>query len=168
MSKFKAFEELTDPLVLPIGGKEYTIAPLGAADGIRFTLASDPKVEPEDVPGGIPTDDEVNRMFLGAAYDQMIADNIPGPALTRAVMAAMADHKAGRVAAQILWETGGDPKAVTQLANKLANKAKRKQPTDRATSTKRPDSTSGTNSQKGSPGRKAKAPLGLSSSSSGD
>ena len=147
MTKLKAYEELADPLIIPINGKEYTIPPLGAHDGILFTLASDPANANEL---DTLTDDQVNRMFLGDVYDEMIADNVPGEALTRALLAAMADHKSGRLAATMLWETGGDPKAVTDYVKTLVQRAKRKKPTDKATSTKRQASTSGTTSRKAS------------------
>lgn len=142
MTQFKDFDELADPLILPIKGKLYTIPPVGAADGIRFNLAADPTVKDASP----ISDEEFFRIFLGTAYDEMVADNIPGAALIRAAYAALADFQSGRGAAVIMWETGGDPKAIEAYSRAHApnRAARRSKPTAAANSTKRPASTSGT------------------------
>lgn len=137
MTQFKDFSELVDPLVLPINGKQYTIPPVGAKDGIRFTLSADPKAT--DVPP--ISDAEFFRIFLGATYDEMVEDNVPGSAVTRAAAVALADFQRGRAVAEVMWETGADPKAL--LAYVEANSPQRKRqggtqrkPTAKATSTR--------------------------------
>lgn len=107
---FKNFEEITAPLVLPIGPKEYTIPSIGIADGIRLTdhLSPDSKEPPM-------TNEQFRRLILGSAYDEMIADNAPSLAVALAAQTALVDHQTGRAAAEIFWETGGDPKGMTKV-----------------------------------------------------
>lgn len=135
----------TDPLVLPINGKKYTIPEVNIADGIRFT---------EVVEGDASktmTDEEFFRTFLGSTYDEMLADNVPGGAVHRAASAALADFQSGRALAEIMWKTGGDPKGLQELVdsfippNRSARRAsKPSTSTAAANTTKRPGSTSGT------------------------
>jgi hypothetical protein len=145
---FKDYSELVDPLVLPIGGKEYTIPPVGAADGIRFATSIDP-----NLPDAEPiSDDEFMTMFLGPAYDDMLADNVPSPAMMRAAMTALAEHQRGRSVAEVVWETGADPKALADyVMRSLPNrKARRKSKrTGGANTTKRQGSGSGTKHHQG-------------------
>lgn len=108
MSKFEDYNKLADPLKLPINGKMYTIPEVGAADGIKFTTS----VGEEDT--AALSDEEFFTMFLGPAYAEMVADNVPGPAIIRAAMTALADFQRGRATAEVMWATGGDPKAVEQ------------------------------------------------------
>lgn len=119
MSKFKDFEELVEPLVLPIGGTLYRIPPVNAEDGIRFRLARDSDSETPQL-----TDAEFFEIFLGDAYEQMLADNIPDTAITRAAQTAHADFERGRSVAEVMWETGADPKALLDFVQ--ANTPKRK------------------------------------------
>lgn len=105
----KAFEEFApEPLVFPIGDKQYTVAPLGYREGIRLqgvlagTDHSLDDAKPED--GW--------RLVLGKAWDEMVADNVPIEALSRAGFAAMSDFQFGRAAAERVWESGIDPEAM--------------------------------------------------------
>lgn len=122
MTDFKDFNDLIEPIILPIGGKQYTIPPVSAEDGIRFKIARSgvegaPKI----------TDDDFERIFLGDVRDEMIADNVPAEALNRALATALTDHSAGRDAARIMWETGGDPKAAAAYVKAHApNRASRR------------------------------------------
>lgn len=132
----------TEPLSFPINGKTYTLAPLGIADGLRLADA---------VTGN---DDELNdlsgaalwRMLLGDVWDQMLTDNVPLEAATRAGLTALADHQHGRAFATIVWETGADPKELDRyLTAKAPNRAaKRSRSTAKAPTTKPPVSTSTT------------------------
>lgn len=143
---FKDFNELIDPLVLPIGGIDYTIPPVGAADGIRFNISVDPTTN--TAPG--ISDDEFLRMFLGTAYEEMLANNVPSQAMMRAAMTGLAEFQRGRSVAEVIWETGADPKALADyvmrsLPNRKARrKAKKSKGTAAATSTPTPGSGSGT------------------------
>lgn len=134
---FKDYQELADPLVLPIKGKKYTIPAVGLADGIKLTEGLDPESKTP-----MP-DEEFHRILLGTAYDEMLADNIPGPALVRASLAALADFQRGRATAEVLWETGGDPKALTAWVKSTMNRASRRKAAQAGT-TKAPVSGSST------------------------
>jgi len=105
---------------LPINGKNYTIPPLGAADGLRFSGVLKSGAEETW------SDDEFKRVFLGSAYDEMLADNVPETAVSRAAITALAEFKSGRAAAEIMWETNGDPKALTSYVSKNLNRASRR------------------------------------------
>lgn len=105
---FRAFKDITDPLVLPYDeNTAYVIPPVTAEDGSKFRVA---QAEGRSIEG-----EEYFRMFLGEAYDEMIADGVDDQFVLRAAFAALADHQAGRAVAAIVWETGGDPKAVADL-----------------------------------------------------
>lgn len=108
---FKDYNEIVEPLELPINGKVYRIPPLGLADGIYLTEHLDPKSKSEPM-----TDEAFRRLLLGDAYEQMLADNVPAGSVRRAALTALADHQSSRAAAEIMWETGGDPKAVQEWA----------------------------------------------------
>lgn len=143
--KFKDYVEIVEPLELPYEGKSYRIPPVAADDGIRFALAADGKEGFEPI-----SDDETFTMFLGEAHAEMLADRVPQAFIQRCLDTAMADHLAGRLVAQIMWETGGDPKAVKKYVTQNApNRAtRRSQSTGAATSTKRAASSSGTKSRR--------------------
>ena len=134
---FKDYQELADPLVLPINGKKYTISAVGLADGIKLTAALDPESKTP------LADDEFNRMLLGTAYNEMLADNVPGPAVIRASLTALADFQKGRETAEIMWETGGDPKALTAWVKAATNREQRRKAAQ-AGSTKPPVSGNST------------------------
>ena len=142
---FKDYQELADPLVLPINGKSYTIPAVGLADGIKLTAALDPESKTP------LADDEFNRMLLGTAYDEMLVDNVPGPAVIRASLTALADFQKGRATAEIMWETGGDPKALTAWVKAATNRAQRRSTgTGAAKKTRSPASTNGTKTSRAS------------------
>ncbi|MBO1739665.1 hypothetical protein [Leifsonia sp. TF02-11] len=106
---FKEFEEIVEPLVLPIAGKKYTVPSIGIADGIRLAANIDPKSTEQPL-----TNDEFRRITLGTALEEMIADNVPSLAVALAAQTALVDYQTGRAAAEIFWETGGDPKGMSR------------------------------------------------------
>lgn len=109
---FEDYTKVADPLVLPISGKKYRIPEVGLADGVKFNLDIEAAAkDPESAPSSM-TDEEFLRLFLGSAYDEMLADNVPGGSVLRAAVTAMTDFQKGRQMAEIMWATGGDPKAV--------------------------------------------------------
>lgn len=134
----KAFEEFLEaPLILPIGGKNYTIPPVSAVDGVRLseTLYA-ARTGADDVSDDSELD--LYKQCLGTAYDAMTADGVPFAALIRAGKTAMYDFLGGREAAERFWNTGsvqGEAEASTTEASTS---------TGAATTTKRPASTSGT------------------------
>lgn len=119
----KAYEEIApEPLAFPIGGKMYVCPPVGFKEGLRLTeiiQAGAQAQTPESA-------EDLWRMILGTAYDEMKADNVPGDALARAGFAALTDFQFGRDAAEAVWESGADPKA---LAAVMLERAQAKTPT---------------------------------------
>lgn len=142
MGRFDDYEKVADPLVLPINGKDYTIPAVGMQDGIRLSTQEDPDAAEIQ-------NDEFRSMLLGAVYEQMVADNVPADAVMRAVTTAYADFTRGRDFAQMVWATGGDPKAVERYLK--PNRASRRS-TGTASARKTPSRAS-TNATKASPGR---------------
>lgn len=118
MSEFSDFNDLYEPLVLPINGKSYTIPPASFNAGVQINGI----VDGADKLG----DAEFIRMVLGDAFDQMVADSAPATAINRAAMTALADFKFGRAMAETMWKTGGDPKAIRELVAPKPNRAARR------------------------------------------
>lgn len=127
MSDFSDFNDLYDPLVLPINGKSYTIPPVSFEAGVRINGI----VDGTDSLG----DEEFFRLILGDVFDTMLTDKAPLAAISRAGQTALADFKYGRAMAEIMWKTGGDPKAVKSLAPAPNRAAKRSKSTAAATKT---------------------------------
>jgi hypothetical protein len=125
LTKFVDYNELADPLELPINGVVYRIPGVSMADGIKFTalLKNDPTKAKID-------DDAWLKAMLGTAYDLMLKNNVPFTAVYRAAAAAMADFSSNRELAEVMWATGGDPKEVASYLKKLnpPNRATRRTP----------------------------------------
>jgi hypothetical protein len=118
----KAYEEIApEPLAFPINGKLYVVPPVGFQTGLRLTeiIQAGPSVQTPE------TAEDLWRMILGPAYDEMKTDDVPGDALARAGFAALTDFQFGRDAAEAVWESGADPKA---LAAVMLDRAKPKTP----------------------------------------
>lgn len=141
-----AFEELTElvePLELPIRGKRYTLPQVSLEDGLRVTAALNGRPDPE------LTDDKIRVILLGDSEEQMKADGVSAEWRGRAYLTAMSDFLHGRAAAEIMWRTGGDPKAIQALTesvapNRAARRKKASTSTDAGNTTKPRASTSGT------------------------
>lgn len=125
MATFADFEEVYEPLTLTIGGKQYKLPPVVAAEGVKFTAAA------TGVEGAAPFTDEMLRaMLLGPTYQTMLDDQVPEPAIQRVLLTALADFQAGRSAAEMMWVTGGDPKAIegyvkARTPNRASRRSKR-------------------------------------------
>lgn len=104
MTKFADFNDLFDPLELPVDGKTYLIPPVSFEAGVKINGVVDGIEAMED--------EEFFHLVLGPAFDEMRADKVPSAAITRAGQVALADFKYGREMAETMWATGGDPKAV--------------------------------------------------------
>jgi hypothetical protein len=128
VGKFADFEQVYEPLVLPINGKEYTIPAVKGIDGLRFNAAlATPTKDTSDGAPEVFSDAEFTSMLLGDVYQQMIDDGVPEAAVKRAQLTALADFQVGRDAAEMMWATGGDPKALTQYVRDHApNRAARR------------------------------------------
>ncbi len=115
------FDELANPLVLPIGGKRYTIPAVGVRTAalLRRVAANDEAALAE-----LSDPEKWYRALLGSAYDEMLADDCPEPAVDRAALAAMADWQHGRIGAMEAWEAGNTPEAlrvIVAATNRIAN-----------------------------------------------
>jgi hypothetical protein len=138
---FADFNELVDPLVLPVNGVKYSIPPVSMAAGLKFTRVTAEGSDPTET----MSDEEFYGAFLGGTYELMVADGVPAAAVNRAALAALADFQRGREVAEIVWTTGADPKALTAYVAKSQNRAQRRsKSTVAASTTKQPASTSGT------------------------
>jgi len=78
-----------------------------------------------EVPAGM-TDAELAQLTLGDAYDEMTADSVPVDAINRSMLVALAEYQSGRAAAELIWKTGGDPKAIQAEVRKVTNRAQRR------------------------------------------
>ena len=149
----KAWEDFAqEPLAFPIGRKVYTVPPIGLVEAIKLeqVLSGDDKSLE-----GAPAED-LWRLVLGPVWDQMVKDNVPSEAAARAGMAALADFRMGRDAAEAAWEAGDNPEAlaaamaakVTQASTPKPAASKRSRATASATPTPKPATTRRTTSPK--------------------
>lgn len=152
------YYDLVEPLVLPIRGKRYEIPPATASDVLRFRNfaakveqrqagATDVVITPEES----VSDEEYQRIFLGAALDEMRADGLHPGVIEHAATTAMGDVMSGREVAELMWNSV-DPKASKSATTSAPEKASTPSPsTDAASTTSSPARTSGTKSRRKSP-----------------
>lgn len=132
---FKDYDEVAEPLVLPINGIEYTIPPIGVADGVRLTEGLEPGSK-------VPLSDaEFLHLVLGDAYELMLANNAPAASVTRAAMTSLAEFQSTRATAEIIWETGGHPKELEDLVRSVLNRQTRRKTRQGAATTTKPRSS---------------------------
>ncbi len=117
---FKDYAQVAEPLELPINGKTYKIPPVSLPDGIKLADVIDPDSDTT------VSDEEFNRLLLGDALDEMRADHVTPAAINRATLAALGDWQKDRATAEIMWETGGDPKALEAWVKANTNRAQRR------------------------------------------
>lgn len=162
---FRDLSEVLDAgLSLPINGKTYLVPAVDAETGLRLQRLAElaaqtaHAVENGEPLDGIVLDDahevDLYRDALGTAYEQMITDRVPWPALKIAGVTAWLDAAVGRETAEAYWHAGGDPERLA------GNRAKRRA----ARSTRRPASASGTTRTRA----KATGTRGRKSSSTGN
>lgn len=148
MTEMRDYESFAnDPLVFPIRGKHYPAVEVGIDLGMRLSGITTGAAE-QDMPAV-----DLWRLVLGDSWDQMVADGVPLDAATRAGMAAIADFQHGREYALVVWETGNDPKALTEhmaaKAKAEGNRAtRRSRSTASASKTPSPASSKATTSRK--------------------
>lgn len=133
-----------DPIELPINGKVYTIPEIPASVGHQWWLL---KEDPEaDVPMLHWSQEQQAKVFLGPAYEQMLADDVPASAVARAMLVAQYDWLLGREQAEAIWAAkDASPEALAALlAANLRDRASTSTGADSMTPT--PGSTSGTTS----------------------
>ena len=133
----KAWESVRpDLLAFPIGEKVYEVPPMPYQSMLAIMNAKAGKPSALDDAEG----DALWRLLMSTAYDEMVADNVPGEALTRAGYAALAFFEAGTEAAEQIWESGVDPKA---LKAALLAQVEQSKPTSTAVARKTPSRASG-------------------------
>lgn len=110
---FRDITEILGPITLPIRGNVYTLPTLTIAQGLQLRAVLDPD-DDETL-----TDPEFYALLLGEAEEQMRADGVGPDVIARAAFVALADWQSGRPAAEVLWETGIDPKVLTDHMEKL-------------------------------------------------
>lgn len=115
----KDFNDVFEPLVLPINGKQYTIPPASFEAGVKINGIIDG--------AETMTDEEFFALILGPVFQEMVDDKVPSAAIIRAGQTALADFRYGRVMAETMWATGGDPKAIDKhLKANAPNRAARR------------------------------------------
>lgn len=100
------------PLVLPINGKHYTVPEISIEMGARLNAVF---AGTDDLLESM-SQRELWIMCLGTAYDEMLADQVPDAALSRAGSAAFLFWRGGRLIAEASWNTGLDPEALAAQA----------------------------------------------------
>ncbi|WP_405659722.1 hypothetical protein [Streptomyces sp. RK9] len=150
-------ELLNEPLVLPIGGRRYTVPAPSADAGIRVqalmraaaVVANGGDVDAELL--GNADEEALYRDLLGTAYALMRADKVSFPALKAAAQTVIAWIMHDKQTAERVWAAGGDPNRLTP-----PNRAERR--SDGANTTKSPASGSGTSTRPAPPRAKRRAP----------
>lgn len=138
MTRFRDFNEVVDQLIIPIGGIEYTLPLISAANAIKLMEARESK-------GEIPIlNGDLYEWFLGPAWEQMKANGVPTEAILRAAMTGLARHDRDLATAEVYWEAGTDPKAQAQYLESLKKSPTPQTSTAAASTTKRRTSTNGT------------------------
>lgn len=135
---FRDITEILGPIALPIRGKTYTLPVLTIAQGLQLRAVLDP-ADDETL-----EDEAFYTLLLGDALDAMRADGVGPDVIARAAFVALADWQSGRPAAELLWETGVDPKVLTDYVTTLQNATS----TAAATTTPSPTPGSGTSTPK--------------------
>lgn len=121
MTKMREFTEFYDGgLVFPYGGKEYAAPEITIEMGMRLNGITN-----EGQESGLSSV-ELVKDLLGPVYDEMVADRVPLAFLNRVFAAIVADFQYGREYANVLWETGGDPKAMAEYMKAKGNRASRR------------------------------------------
>ena len=143
----KAFEDFApEPLAFPIRGKTYTAPPVGMAEGIRLQQIVSGK--DDSLTDAAP--DALWRLVMGSAWDEMLADNVPAEAASRAAFAALTDFQFGREMAERVWESGLSPEALAAReaasSSQPAPDSTRSKSTGGARKTRKRASTTGTTS----------------------
>ncbi|SBN64458.1 hypothetical protein GA0004736_3418 [Curtobacterium sp. 9128] len=159
MAPFLDYYDLADPLILPIRGTAYQIPPATAEAVVRWRvysallerLRAGESVTISDEQ--MIDDEEFQRMFLGAALDQMRADEIHPGVIEHAATTALADTMHGRDAAEVVWNSI-DPKASKLVPPPVPETDSTPSTnTAEATTTNSPARTSGTKPRRKSPQR---------------
>lgn len=121
MTELREFTEFADgPLVFPYKGKKYVAPEISIPLAMRLNGITNGGQEQE-----LPVT-ELWPLLLGPVWDEMIADNVPLALANRAGATMLADFQYGREYAEAMWETGADPKAMTEYMKARGNRATRR------------------------------------------
>lgn len=123
MTELREFTDFAaGPLIFPYKGRTYTAPEVSIAMGLRLNGILNEGESPD------LSTAELWPELLGSMWDEMMADNVPMVFASRAAATVMADFQYGREYATVMWETGGDPKALAEyLRQKSApNRASRR------------------------------------------
>lgn len=107
----KDYLEFVEPLRLPCAGKEYALPTVGVKSGVLLVQALDQASEVT------VSDEDLARILLGSALEEMQADDVPPGFIAKATLTALADFRGGRDAAVEVWDTL-DPKALLSPPNR--------------------------------------------------
>lgn len=116
----KPYEQVApEGLVFPIGGKAYVAPPISLKLGAMLVNA----MENGEADQLAEDSRSLWQMVLGKAYDEMLADDVPADAVSRAGFCVLVDFQVGRAAAERVWESGIDPelRAAEQAARRAAD-----------------------------------------------
>lgn len=111
LDDYKSFD--ANLLRLKIDGNVYEVPEVGIRTGILLQRAIDG--DADAIAELNVTPEAFYRRLLGSAYDRMLEADVPRGSVERAAVAALADFRHGRVAAEIAWKRGQDPEALAAV-----------------------------------------------------
>lgn len=119
----KSWEDVApDEWAFEIRGKRYAVPELDYR--AMLTVQKIKAGEATELDDAKPEDSW--RLIMGSTWDEMVADNLPAEAMSRAGLATLAYFEQGREVAEAIWENGIDPKALAAAI--LARIEPQKQP----------------------------------------
>lgn len=136
---FRSLEDILGPLVLPIGGKTYTLPTLSLEDGVRLHALLAGETEEGTI-------QDAMDILLGDVREQMAADGLGPVTQDRVFFTALADFQTDREGAEKIWENGIPLEATAALVE--AVKLAQMTPRAEAPTTPAPDSGNGTTGAK--------------------
>src|SRR5450830_165710 len=110
----RPYEDIVGPLIIPVRGKHYALPTISLQDGLRMHAAGKNEAE--------ISIDELTKIILGDAHQQMLDDGVPLAVIDRALWAGIADFQQGRETAEQVWEHGA-PQAVIDELQKAIQQA---------------------------------------------
>ncbi len=169
--KFEALGELLDEFIelpVPIGDGEdrkvrmYRIESPSGRDGLKVeritSVAMQLAMGGENINTNVLDDDEeidLYRTLLGKQYDQLLEDGVKWSWLRHVALTTLMWVSSGMGPAEKYWKAAGDPERLAP--NREARRSKQQAGSAAETSTPRRGSTSGTNRNRGSKGRRHQA-----------
>lgn len=164
--RFEALDELLDEAIeLPVpsdkhpGRKVYRIESPNAKDGLQIEKITNIAVHlangGENIDTEMLDDDEerdLYQMLLGHVYAEMLADGVKWVWLRHASLTVLMWVSSGLNTAETFWKAAGDPERLAP--NRATRRSKQQDGSAAETSTRGRASTSGTNRNRGTKGRR--------------